>query len=241
MQKHHLQFINLDISHHSPEFIKTTFPKIYSICLQNGVDITREPIPVSPAAHYACGGVATDLVGQTDLRNLFAIGEVACTGLHGANRLASNSLLECIVSALSGAKKIKIVLPNLKCVRDDAIISDNLNEKKARLPLNEKECIDRIRKIMWSNAGIIRSDHSLLMAKAELMAIKSNIERFFPSVILTQALIELRNLAEVACLIVQSALCRKESRGTHYNVNYNINALTPKNTYLRLKKEKIER
>ena len=223
MKKYHLEYINLDISHRPSSFIKTHFPKIYDICLQNGIDITHEPIPVFPAAHYTCGGVAVDLAGQTDLKNLFAIGEVACTGLHGANRLASNSLLECIVSALNGAKKIKAILPNLKYVKNNKIMLDRWTQKKGQLSFDGKKWVSRIKKIMWQNVGIIRSNQSLLAAKTELMLIKNNIEKFFENTVLTPALVELRNLADVAYLVVESAILRKESRGTHFNTDYAFN------------------
>ena len=232
MKKNHLTYVNLDISHQTDSFIKTHFPKIYNICLQNGINMTIEPIPVFPAAHYTCGGVVTDVTGQTDLKHLFAIGEVACTGLHGANRLASNSLLECVVSALNSAKKIKNLLPNIKHFKDNRGIVHYWNQRKNSAPLNEKKYIHRIRQIMWANVGIIRSNRSLINAQTELTQIKNKIESSFSTQVLTQTLIESRNLAEIACFIVQSALARKESRGTHYNTDYKFNALTPHHTYL---------
>jgi L-aspartate oxidase len=222
MKKHCLEHVNLDISHRNGQFIKNHFPKIYDVCLQNDIDITHAPIPVFPAAHYTCGGVKTDLFGQTNLIGLFAIGEVACTRFHGANRLASNSLLECVVSALNLAKRLKTILPTLNFPNVDLPTQHCFGREKSYLPIEEWRHL--IREIMWTNVGIVRSDALLAAAKSKLFNLSDEIERVFPNAKLTQALIEVRNLAQVACLIVQSAFCRKENCGAHYNIDNPHNA-----------------
>ena len=213
--------VYLDISHKDADFIKNRFPTIYQTCLALGIDITREPIPVVPAAHYMCGGVMTDMWGRTNIENLFALGETACTGLHGGNRLASNSLLEAVVFAHQAY---------LQCERQkEKIINTAFYESpewstgKARM-INEKVLVshnwDQIRRLMWNYVGIVRSERRLALVKKRLAPILREIAHHFRDYFLTPDLVELRNIALVAELIVQSSLIRKESRGLHAIVDY---------------------
>lgn len=209
----------LDISHLDEQFILDHFPTIYAQCLKVGIDITKEQIPVVPAAHYTCGGVMTDLQGKTDIDNLFAIGEVAYTGLHGANRMASNSLLECIVFAQGAAQQIIANLdaqpqpkeiPNwdeslVTTSEEDILISHNWHE---------------LRLLMWDYVGIVRSNRRLNKALKRIELIKQETDDFYASFRVSNNLLELRNLVQVAQLIVTSALQRKESRGLHFTVDY---------------------
>lgn len=213
--------VYLDISHKDAEFIKNRFPNIYQTCLSYGIDITREPIPVVPAAHYMCGGVITDMWGRTNIENLFALGETACTGLHGGNRLASNSLLEAVVFAHQAY---------LACDREkDRIMATKLHKSPewstgtARM-INENVLVshnwDQIRRLMWNYVGIVRSERRLDLVKKRLEPILREIAHHFRDYLLTPDLVELRNISLVAELIVQSSLVRKESRGLHSIVDY---------------------
>ena len=209
----------LDISHKDEQFIIEHFPTIYATCLKVGLDITKEQIPVVPAAHYTCGGVMTDLSGKTDLDNLFAIGEVAYTGLHGANRMASNSLLECIVFAHGAAKHI---LSTLDKVPEPHKIS---HWDESRVTTSEEDVFishtwHELRLIMWDYVGIVRSNRRLNKALKRIELIKQEIDEFYASFRVSNNLLELRNLAQVAQLIVVSALSRKESRGLHFTSDY---------------------
>ncbi len=217
MKKHGLDCVHLDISHQSPVFLQEHFPNILARCAELGIDITREPIPVVPAAHYTCGGVVTDLNGQTDLEGLYAVGETSCTGLHGANRLASNSLVECMVFAQAAVKSIRQseatpgpALPQWDVSRvtdadEQVVISHNWDE---------------LRRFMWDYVGIVRTDKRLERAAHRITLLQSEIHEFYSQFHVTRDLLELRNLVQVAELIVMSAMMRRESRGLHFSRDY---------------------
>ena len=213
--------VYLDISHKDADFIKNRFPTIYQTCLSLGINITTEPIPVVPAAHYMCGGVITDMQGRTNIENLYGLGETACTGLHGGNRLASNSLLEAVVFAHQAY---------LQCDQEkEKILQTAFHESpewstgKAKM-INEKVLVshnwDQIRRLMWNYVGIVRSEKRLKLVKKRLAPILREIAHHFRDYLLTPDLVELRNISLVAELIVQSSLIRKESRGLHSIVDY---------------------
>ncbi|OSM04860.1 L-aspartate oxidase [Magnetofaba australis] len=214
--------VYLDISHKGAEFVKDHFPTIYEKCLSYGIDMTREPIPVVPAAHYTCGGVVTDQSGRTAIGNLYAIGEVAHTGLHGANRLASNSLLECLVFAESAYHDIVTRLDATNA--DDAApllpLWDSYDVGHCEEAVMIAHNWNEIRRFMWDYVGIVRSNHRLARARRRSELINQEINEYYWNCAITRDLIELRNLAQVASLIIRSALHRKESRGLHYTTNY---------------------
>lgn len=211
----------LDITHKSPEFVRSRFPNIYQTCLGYGIDITREPIPVVPAAHYMCGGVMTDLVGRTNIDNLYAFGETACTGMHGGNRLASNSLLEAVVFAHQAFVQCEADWPDLQ-LQKYADVPDWSVGRAERI----EECVlithnwDQIRRLMWNYVGIVRSDKRLALVSAKLAPIMAEIDQHYREYLLTPDLVELRNISQLAELIVCCARTRKESRGLHYNIDY---------------------
>lgn len=209
----------LDISHKPADFIVKHFPNIYRKCRSLGIDITQQPIPVVPAAHYSCGGVKTDLDARTNLENVYAIGEVACTGLHGANRMASNSLLECVVFAHACAKHIMQA-------------KERPHSKEAIRPWDESRVIDsdeaviiqhnwhELRLFMWDYVGIVRTDKRLERAMRRINLLKQEIDEYYSFFKVSNNMLELRNLVCVAQLIVLCAMKRKESRGLHYNLDY---------------------
>ncbi len=211
----------LDITHKDRDFLINRFPSIYKTCKKYGVDITKDPIPVVPAAHYMCGGVKTDTFGKTSLKNLFALGETACTGLHGANRLASNSLLEAVVFSNRAYQWLKRHWDELETLEDLEI-----KDWRPGSAVTIKENIlishnwDQIRRLMWNYVGIVRSEKRLDLVKRRLEPILTEIREHFDDYLLTPDLVELRNIAVIAELIVTSASMRKESRGLHYTLDY---------------------
>ena len=224
----------LDISHKPAEFIKQHFPTIYQRCLELDIDITKQPIPVVPAAHYTCGGIMTDTQGQTDIEGLYAIGETAFTGLHGANRMASNSLLECLVFAQAASEYILN-----KSNNESSTVHDIPDWDESRVTDSDEEIVvhhnwDELRHFMWDYVGIVRSNKRLQRSQRRVQMLQSEIEEYYGNFRVTNDLLELRNLVMVAELIIQSAIARKESRGLHYNIDYpeSDNNKPPHNTIL---------
>jgi len=226
-----LDYVHLDISHREPEFIREHFPNIYEKLLGLGIDITREPIPVVPAQHYTCGGVLVDINGRTDAPGLYAAGEVTQSGLHGANRLASNSLLECLVFGEAAAKDILASwadLPGPPQIRawDESRVTDSDEEVVIHQIWGE------IRRFMWNFVGIVRTTKRLERAKRRIDMIRQEVSDYYRNFRVTPDLIELRNLVEVADLIIRSALSRHESRGLHYTLDYPNTLPEPRDTIL---------
>jgi L-aspartate oxidase len=217
------EYVHLDISHKDANFIIQHFPNIYHYCKTLNIDITKEPIPVVPAAHYTCGGIVTDLKGNTDVESLYAIGETSFTGVHGANRMASKSLLECLVFAQSAAKDILLKLSQTKHNIETQYPISNWDE--SRVTLSEEAVLvshnwDELRRVMWDYVGIVRSNKRLIQAKQRIDILAQEIDDYYRQYQINNDLIELRNLVQVADLIIQSAMSRKESRGLHYTLDY---------------------
>lgn len=218
MKRLGLDCVYLDISHKDAEFIKQHFPSAYQRCLELGIDITRERMPVVPAAHYTCGGVVVDKHGASDIPGLYAIGETACTGLHGANRMASNSLLECFVYAASAAKHIAEKLPE-----QSAQTSPPWDDSRVRH--SDEDVViqynwQSLRRTLWDYVGIVRSDRRLQYAKNSIALMQREVADYYGRFNISKPLLELRNLAQIAALTVDCALSRKESRGLHYNADH---------------------
>lgn len=223
--------VYLDISHQSAAFINEHFPTVQQRCLELGYDMSKQPIPVVPAAHYLCGGVVTDLHGRTDIDGLYAIGEMACTGLHGANRMASNSLLECIVFAANAGRDIlqqSASIPSAPSLPawDESRVTDS--DEEVVVAHNW----DELRRFMWDYVGIVRSTKRLQRAQRRVKMLQQEIDEYYGNFRVTSDLIELRNLTLVADLIIRSALQRTESRGLHYTLDYPTTSATAVNTVL---------
>jgi len=219
MKRLGIDCVFLDISHQPREFLQTHFPTIMSRCAELGIDISAEPIPVVPAAHYTCGGIIVDTNGCTDLDNLYAIGEASSTGLHGANRMASNSLLECIVYAESAAQHIaanlhRIAAPNHAPAWDESQVTDS--DEDVVISHNW----DELRRFMWDYVGIVRTNKRLQRALHRVQLLQSEIAEYYGNYKVSNDLLELRNLAMVAELMIRCAISRKESRGLHYTLDY---------------------
>ncbi len=217
MKKRGLDFVHLDISHKGKTFLSEHFPNIQASCQKFGIDMTQEPIPVVPAAHYTCGGIVTDLDGQTDIVGLYAIGEVAYTGMHGANRLASNSLLECLVMGQAVAHNIKqqekMAVPPLPDW-DESRVSDAYEEVVI------SHNWDELRRFMWNYVGIVRTSQRLQRAEKRIQLLEGEVDEYYANYRITSDLLELRNLVAVASLIVRSGKARQESRGLHFSRDY---------------------
>ena len=221
MKRLGLEYVLLDISHKPAPFITEHFPTVYARCRELGYDMTLEPIPVVPAAHYTCGGVVTDLRGRTDLPGLYAIGEVACTGMHGANRMASNSLLECLVFAHSAGEDIAAELSAIP--RPESLPAWD----ESRVRDSDEEVVvshnwDELRRCMWNYVGIVRTNKRLQRASRRVELLQQEIQEYYSHFTISNDLLELRNLAQVAELIIRSAQLRRESRGLHYTLDYPV-------------------
>ncbi|MDF1819967.1 MAG: L-aspartate oxidase [Alcanivoracaceae bacterium] len=231
MKRFGVDCVYLDISHRPADFIINHFPTVYAKCLQLGIDITRDPMPVVPAAHYTCGGVITDMNGQTDLPGLYAIGETAFTGLHGANRMASNSLLECFVFGKAASEHIArhradVPLPQTAPEWDESLVTEA--DEDVVISHNW----DELRRFMWDYVGIVRTVKRLQRAKHRADLLQSEIDEYYSNYRISPDLLELRNLVVIADLIIRSALARKESRGLHNMLDFPDSVDAPVDTVL---------
>jgi L-aspartate oxidase len=217
MKRHGIDCVFLDMTHKGEAFLREHFPNIHARCLELGIDIAREPIPVVPAAHYTCGGVVVDLDARTDLPGLYAIGETACTGLHGANRLASNSLLECVVFADAAARHIRAEKPP-KVPRLPQWDESRVTDADEEIVISHNW--DELRRFMWDYVGIVRTNKRLERAQHRIRLLEREIDDYYAAFRVSNDLIELRNLVLTAHLIVRSAQRRRESRGLHFSRDY---------------------
>jgi L-aspartate oxidase len=221
MKRTGADYVLLDITHRPASFVRERFPGIHEACMQWGIDICTTPIPVVPAAHYMCGGVTTDLHGRTTIPGLWALGEVACTGLHGANRLASNSLLEGLVLAHRASQKLRGQVQELRSRHQPSVKDWEVGDA---VPSDEKVIVsqnwDELRRFMWNYVGIVRSAARLRRAARRIAVLQDEIHEYYWRYLVTRDLIELRNIATVAELIVASAASREESRGLHYTLDH---------------------
>lgn len=220
MKKSAAPCVFLDMSARSAEFLRSRFPAIHHRCLEYGIDMTKQPIPVVPAAHYLCGGILTDVAGQTDIENLWAIGETACTGLHGANRLASNSLLEAVTMAHGAAERIAATWNRWPKSDSEPPIWISPEQSDADEMIVIHHMWDEIRQLMWNYVGIVRSNKRLLRAQSRLKNIVAEVKEYYSNFQVHPDILELRNIATVADLTVECALRRQESRGIHYSLDY---------------------
>jgi L-aspartate oxidase len=217
MKRHGLDCVYLDMTHKGEDFLRAHFPNIHARCLELGIDIAKQPIPVVPAAHYTCGGIVVDLAARTDIPNLYALGEASSTGLHGANRLASNSLLECLVFSAAAATDIRAQKP--------AKLPKLPHWDESRVTDADEEIVishnwDELRRFMWDYVGIVRTSKRLERARHRIRLLEKEIDEFYSHFRVSNDLIELRNLVLSAHLIVECALRRKESRGLHFSRDY---------------------
>jgi L-aspartate oxidase len=224
--------VYLDISHKSKAFLQSHFPTIMERCLELGIDISKQPIPVVPAAHYTCGGIMVNNSGQTDIPSLYAIGETTFTGLHGANRLASNSLLECLVYGRSTASDI---MANFDSTPEptNAPAWDESQVTNSDEDVVISHNWDELRRFMWDYVGIVRTDKRLKRALNRAELLQYEIDEYYSNYKVSNDLLELRNLAQVAQLIIRSAMLRKESRGLHYTLDYPESLQQSRDTILR--------
>jgi len=217
MKKHGLDCVYLDVTHKGEGFLRTHFPNIFARCRELGIDIAKQPIPVVPAAHYTCGGIVVDLAARTDVPGLYALGEAACTGLHGANRLASNSLLECVVFSQAAAVDIR-AQKTAKLPRLPRWDESRVTDADEEIVISHNW--DELRRFMWDYVGIVRTTKRLERARHRIRLLQKEIEEFYAHFRVTNDLIELRNLVLTAHLIVECAMRRKESRGLHFSRDY---------------------
>ncbi|HEY5622676.1 MAG TPA: L-aspartate oxidase [Gammaproteobacteria bacterium] len=231
LAENNLEFVHLDISHEPAELIRERFPNILRLCAAHGIDMTREPIPVVPAAHYTCGGIVTDRHGETDIEQLYAVGECSFTGLHGANRLASNSLLEALAFAKTVSGRIAQQAAEAKPPLPRLLEDSSYGETRRRKSLERQA--NRLRRLMWENVGIVRSRESLETASSRIDDLKQKLDRDWSDGRLRADVLELRNLVTVAELITRSASQRQESRGLHFISDYPGTQSQPRDTALR--------